>query len=139
MIMKNLVLACLVGVFSGCALTQDGVQSEEMYVRASALTKLSTAVESMVRYKNPSASWTDSELLTAATAHDPQLLSNLSPYKLLVLTQNRHAVVLLCTTSGDRALLEDAGCTGQLDRHHWQSQYVPCAFTVSAVQVCDAK
>lgn len=139
MVTKNWLFVCAVSVVFGCSLTPDGVQSEEMFVRASALTKLSTAVESTVRYKNPPASWTNSELLTAATAHDPQLLSSLAPYKVLVSTQNRHAVVLLCTPSGDRALLEDAGCTAQLDRHHWQGSSIPCAFTVSAAQVCDRK
>ena len=46
---------------------------EEMYIKASALTKLSAAVESTVRYKNPPPGLNDRELLTLATRHDPAL------------------------------------------------------------------
>jgi hypothetical protein len=120
---------------SGCAQTQENPNAEEMYVKASALTKLSAAVESMVRYKNPSSSWTDSELLSAATEHDPALLNNLADYRLKIQSRNRHAIVLMCSTSGERALLEDAGCTGQMDRHRWQ---VPsgCEFSLTIEQMC---
>lgn len=127
--------ALLFFLLSGCALTQENPAAEDMYVKASALTKLSAAVESMVRYKNPSSSWTDSELLSAATEHDPALLSNLGGYRLKVQSRNRHAIVLVCSPSGDRALLEDAGCTGQMDRHCWQ---VPssCEFSLAIEQIC---
>lgn len=121
---------------SGCAMTQENPAAEEMYVKASALTKLSAAVESMVRYKNPSPSWTDNELLSAATEHDPALLNNLGGYRLKVENRNRHAIVLVCSASGERALLEDAGCTAQMDRHRWP---VPssCEFSLIIDSVCD--
>lgn len=122
---------------SGCATPQENPNSEEMYVKASALTKLSAAVESMVRYKNPSPSWTDSELLSAATEHDPALLNNISAFRLKVESRDRHAIILMCSASGDRALLEDAGCTGQMDRHRWQVPSV-CEFSITIEQVCSS-
>lgn len=131
----KLIFVLSVALLSGCVSTQATVRKEEMYIRASALTKLTAAVESMVRYKNPSALWTDEELLAAATAHDPHLLLNMRGYKLSVLNRNKHAVVLVCTISGERALLEDAGCTGPMDRHHWQ-QSSPCDFSLSIDTVC---
>jgi hypothetical protein len=47
-----------------------------MYIKASALTKLSAAVESTVRYKNPPTGLDDRELLALSTRHDPALLDN---------------------------------------------------------------
>lgn len=131
----KLSFALLFFLITGCAQTQEAPDAEEMYVKASALTKLSTAVESMVRYKNPSPSWTDSELLSAATEHDPALLNNLGGYRLKVESRDRHAIVLMCSASGDRALLEDAGCNAQMDRHRWQ---VPssCEFSLAVEQIC---
>jgi hypothetical protein len=133
-VQKWMYASCFV-VISGCASTQESAQAEEMYIQASALTKLSAAVESMVRYKNPSPSWTDEELLAASTEHDPRLLGSLAGYKLLVLNQDRHAIVLVCTPSGERSLLEDAGCTGQMDRHRWKA-VSSCEFTLSPDNVC---
>ena len=108
-----------------------------MMVRASRLTKLSTAVESTVRYKNPPAELDESELLHLSVKHDPQLLENFAGFKVRVLSQHRHAIVLVCSIEGDRGLLEDAGCTSAMDRHHWRdSPQSACDFTMSAVTDC---
>jgi hypothetical protein len=38
-----------------------------------------------------------------------------------------------------RGLLEDAGCTGRLDKHVWQSPVAePCEFSLDIKQICDA-
>jgi hypothetical protein len=107
-----------------------------MYTKASALTKLSAAVESTVRYKNPPPELNDWQLLTLATRHDPALLDNFKGYRVRVLRQARHSVVLVCNTSGTRALLEDAGCTGPTDRHRWMGKPEACEFTTSIAEVC---
>jgi hypothetical protein len=80
--------------------------TEEMYIKASALTKLSAAVESTVRYKSPPSDLDESELLKLATRHDPVLLENFNGYKVRVLCQDRHSVVLVCDAAGTQALLE---------------------------------
>ena len=130
------ILCLVVAFISACAVTTDADFSQEMFNRSSALTKLSAAMEAFVRYGNPPAKATDAELLAEGTKHDPALLTNLGEYKLRVLNRNRHAVVLVCAKEGDRALLEDAGCTAKLDEHHWKSGKVPCEFTVQVDSVC---
>jgi hypothetical protein len=107
-----------------------------MYIKASALTKLSAAVESTVRYKNPPSGLDERDLLMLATRHDPVLLDNFKGYIVRVLRERRHSVVLVCDTSGTRALLEDAGCTGPMDRHRWMGKPEPCEFTTNIVEVC---
>jgi hypothetical protein len=132
---KNWLLILLVLV-SACASSRQAINPDEMYERASALTKLSAAMEAYIRYGHPLASATEAQLLEEGTRHDPALLSNLGDYKMRVLSQDRHALVLMCTTDGGRALLEDAGCTGKMDVHHWQQANVPCEFSVSVATVC---
>jgi hypothetical protein len=125
----------LLFTLSSCAHMQNGIDPTEMAIRASALTKLSAAMQSYVRYTDPLPELDEAALLAEGTKHDPALLANLRDYKLRLLVQNRHAVVLMCTKAGDRALLEDAGCTGAFEEHHWKRDRVPCEFS-SVIKVC---
>lgn len=108
-----------------------------MLIKASALTKLSAAAESAVRYKNAPEDLTDRALLQWATTHDPALLAPFSAYTLKVLRQDHHAVVLVCTEDGTIALLEDAGCTAELDRHRWRDMPgAVCGFSIEPRVAC---
>ena len=134
---KNTVTVVLVLSFlTGCMSSQRRVDSEEMYIKASALTKLAAAVESTVRYKNPPPELGESELLTLATRHDPILLENFKGYKVRVLRNERHSVVLVCNATGTHALLEDAGCSGPMDRNRWIEKPEPCEFSLDTKAVC---
>lgn len=135
----GLLLATL--ALPSCFATGDPIaeppDAEEMMVMASRLTKLSTAVESTVRYKKPPADLNENELLQLSVKHDPQLLENFTGFKVRVLSQDRHAIVLVCSKEGGRSLLEDAGCTSAMDRHHWRdSPQSACNFTINAVTDC---
>ncbi len=109
-----------ISFLAACTSSQRGPDSEEMYVKASALTKLSAAVESTVRYKSP----------------PPDLGDGFRGYKLRVLRQERHSVVLVCDAAGTRALLEDAGCSGPMDRERWMGKAEACEFSIDTKQVC---
>ena len=132
----SLLLCFLIAIVSGCATTPYAPGESEMLRRASAMTKLSAAMEAYVRFGNPAPSATSPELLAEGTAHDPTLLNNMGTYTIKVLARERHAVVLMCTQTGERALLEDAGCTGPLETHHWKQAGQPCDFTVDVAAVC---
>ena len=111
-----------------------------MYILGSALTKLSAAVESTVRYKDPEDRISDAELLILATRHDPGLLEPFADYTVLVLRQDKHALVLVCTKDGNIGLLEDAGCSSELDRHLWKEEPPKrCEFTVKVQEACPAQ
>jgi hypothetical protein len=135
---SSIVAALVIFLLAGCASGPDRIDAEEMYVRASALTKLSATVESAVRYKNPPSDLGEQELLVFATRHDPALLENFKGYKVRVLRRERHAVVLMCNATGTRALLEDAGCTGPMDRARWKEGPEPCEFSVDPSTACAA-
>ena len=136
MIKSTVTVVLVLSFLAGCTSSQRRVDSEEMYIKASALTKLSAAVESTVRYKNPPPELGEGELLTLATRHDPILLENFKGYKVRVLRNERHSVVLVCNAAGTHALLEDAGCSGPMDRNRWMGKPEPCEFSLDTKTVC---
>lgn len=104
---------------------------------AASLTHLSTAVEGYVRYKTLPPDIREDELLNLVNQDNNQLLEPFGDYKLRVLIQDKHAIVLVCTKDGKQGLLEDAGCTAPLDRHLWEATpKAPCEFTLKAREVC---
>lgn len=133
------VVVFLAMLLAGCAglPTEEQARDEEMLIAASALTKVAAAAEASVRYGNPPESLSDEEFLKFATAHDPALLQPFAKYRLKALRQERHAVILVCSADGSIALIEDAGCTAQSDRHHWKQAPPPsCNFTVKPGPLC---
>lgn len=132
----HLTSAVVFVMLLGCASAQ--AQSEaEMNELGSALTKLSSAVESTVRYKNQGADLSDEQLLVLATRHDPSLLEPFEGYRLHVLREYGHSAVLVCSSDGRVSLLEDTGCTARMDQHHWEfSLKRPCRFTLDLGSVC---
>lgn len=134
---RLILMFVFVVLLSSCFHVED---EEKLYILASALTKLSAAVESTVRYKRPPKDISDKELLVLATKHDPTLLSPFSGYAMLVKSENRHAIVLMCTTDKQKALLEDAGCSAKMDVHRWKGEKEnDCIFTVNLESACLAK
>jgi hypothetical protein len=75
-------------------------------------------------------------ILHKATSHDPSLLTPFPPDTYILKTnyQNPYAVLLLCTKDGDRAIMEDAGCSARLDRR--VINVAPCEFTLRVSQNC---
>lgn len=123
-------------IISGCA-AKSTVEQEKMFILASVLTKLSSSVEAAIRYENPDKNLSDDELLEFSTKDDSSLRMAFSDYKVKILNENRHAIVLVCTQDETKALLEDIACTGEMDRHHWEfEEDKPCAFTLST-SICN--
>lgn len=134
--LKSILITLLIITTTGCSccIASD---AEDNYTLGSALTKLTAAVESAVRYEDLPMGLNDFELLQFATKHDQQLLEPFSEYVLKTLVQNRHVDVLVCDKSGKYAKLEDAGCTSQLDRHLWkENPEIPCYFSIKLNEVC---
>ena len=130
------VFILLILLTSSCK--EESADTAERYlILASALTKLSASVESTVRYKNPPENMTDNELLLLSTKHDPSLLEPFSDYTVKAIGENRHAIVLICLKNNNKAILEDAGCSKELDLHHWKEKEMPeCSFTLNVTTAC---
>lgn len=122
-------------LLTGCAIVGHTDNSEEMYIKASALTKLSSAVEGTVRYESLPDTLSDQDLLKLSTEDDPSLLEPFNGYVLKVNREFNHAIVLVCNSDGTQGLLEDAGCTAAMDSHLWQKT-ASCAFTLQSDVAC---
>lgn len=129
-----LALTCL-AVWSSVA-TAQAVTEEEMLVKASALTKVAAAAESAARYKDPSPDLSEREFLELSTQHDPSLLEPFAGFKLRAMWRDRRGIVLVCSADGTIRLLEDAGCTAELDKHHWREPQLPCEFSIDVAGTC---
>lgn len=136
LVIRGIALIFLLVASAGCTVSR-ATKAEKMYVLGSALTKLSASVEATVRYENPPEGISDKELLDLSTKHDPGLMEPFAEYGLWVSRQDGHAVVLVCDKDGKVGLLEDAGCSSEMDRHLWkENPPKPCEFTVKAREAC---
>lgn len=137
--MKKLLCAgAILFCFSGCAFLKPTSYSEEMLTLSASLKRLSAAVESAVQYKDAPPEMENEDLLQFATAHNPKLLDSFKKYTLKAKNSNKHSIVLLCDAEGKHALVEDSGCTGELDAQHWQQKPLPpCAFTLQLERICN--
>ena len=126
--MKPLAVALLLCVTVGVAPAQN---SREMYVLSSALVQLSSAVNATLLYDRPSGFLSSEQLLKLSAAKNGRLLQPFDGYRLEVLRDNNKAVVLVCDQKGRQALLEDAVCTPEVDKHHWREYPAKqCSFTL---------
>ena len=134
--LKFLLILLISFSLFGCP-GKRAIDPEQMMVLGSALTKLSAATESAVRYKNPPEDLNDWDLIVFATQHDASLRAPFEDYAVRVKKENRHAILLVCSKDRQQALLEDSNCTAKLDKHLWEGEPVkPCEFTVSPLEVC---
>ncbi len=110
---------------------------QEMNYLASALTKVSAAVDVTVRYRRPADGLPEAELLRFSTVHDASLMKPFADLTVRVLRDGNDSAVLVCDPQAGKALLEDAGCTAKLDQHRWKSDVTDrCEFTIDIKQVC---
>lgn len=110
---------------------------EEMYEKASALTKLTKMVEVVVVYSDENSRLSDAELLKEATTNDPTVLDHFENYELRASQADGHAVVTMCDANRDEALLYDLGCTAGLDTHYWKTELQePCATEQVSAPTC---
>ncbi len=131
----RLALLILASLLCGCALGQKPQQ--EMLIRASALTKVATALEAAVRFGDTPEDLSEVELLRRATAHDPDLLTPFQDYSLRARRAGIFSSVLMCSKDGNAALLEDAGCTPKFDEHLWErSPQLLCVFQLDLAKTC---
>ena len=136
LVVRGIVLWFLLLASAGCTVSRAG-EAEKMYVLGSALTKLSASVEATVRYEDPPAGISDNTLLTLSTVHDPGLLEPFADYTVRVSRQDGHAIVLVCDKEGKVGVLEDAGCSSEMDRHIWKEDPPKgCEFSLKIMGVC---
>ncbi|WP_221274596.1 hypothetical protein [Thaumasiovibrio subtropicus] len=97
--------------------------------------QLSTRITNDLHFANHDE-LTQEMLLQTALRDHPAARQAFEPYTLLLDVQETNAVILVC--EDNHALLEDAGCNKNFDRHHWQSIPLPtCEFTLNTLDLCE--
>jgi len=141
--MKNgkliLILACALSIFfvNSCLHTTAIPDQAEILALASRLLELTRAVEGTVRYGDLPSGISEYELLEKSTDENPELLRAFDDYQIRVASRNKHVVLLVCTGDGRHGLLEDAGCTDDMDKYLWEnSSFQPCVFTMDPDAAC---
>jgi len=131
-----LIIIAFVFLPSACAL--NSYSQENVAPLGPALTKLSFAMEACLKSDNPPPEdIEDDVLLMQCTEYDPTLLMPFEDYMVMVLRQNKRAVLLVCDKEKRRALIEDASCTARLDKRFWQEESPkPCEFSIEIDKVC---
>lgn len=108
----------ILATLAGCTTTPDANQMNRL---ASALTKLSAAVDATIRYEGIAAQTSSEAILNQSTTEDPGLLTPFDGYRLQVFRDGLNSFVLVCDSTAKTALLEDAGCTTKMDNHRWSA------------------
>ncbi|WP_020678084.1 hypothetical protein [Geopsychrobacter electrodiphilus] len=120
--------------FSGCAYS-GGVASKEF---GPAMLRLSSAVQGVAERPEDygfTPGGTGEECIHLAVEDDPGLLTPFEGYILKAKCESLQAVVLLCDSQGRNVLMEDAGCTAQLDSRA-EGILRACSFSLETTQVC---
>ncbi len=126
---KYWLVAATSTVFLACSSTKE---PQQMFDKASALTKLTAHVDAAVLYSPTGKSESDQTLFEKGFANNPSLKQQLGTDKLLLQRGEKGVVVLVCTDGGAKALLEDLSCTPGIDKHHWRDEPDRlCAFSLS--------
>lgn len=128
------VVAFLAILVSGCSSQANTKDPETMYDIASELKDISTAVQGLVKYSDAS-NLSEPDILLEAVDNDSTRLEIFADYKLRVRVDDQRSSVLLC--DDDVALIEDTGCTPEVDLHHWNSGAAnQCHFTIDLADLC---
>ncbi|MBL4693210.1 MAG: hypothetical protein JKY92_07765 [Magnetovibrio sp.] len=135
--LKMMALTFALLVSSGCVHAAGSSSEEQLSGLGAAVTKVSAAVNTTVKYKSPPADLKDGKLLAFATAHNPRLLKKFADYTLKARQEGKASSVLICDKNGEVALIEDAGCTAKLDLYIWKnSPNSPCDYVLDLAKVC---
>ncbi|GAB4088301.1 hypothetical protein GCM10028785_09700 [Hydrogenophaga soli] len=108
------------------------VEPQQMFDKASALTKLTAYVDAAVLYSPTGASDSDQTLFDKAFADNPLLKPQLGSDTLRLQRGEKGVVLMVCTEDGTKALLEDLSCTPGMDKHPWRDEPGrTCTFSLS--------
>jgi hypothetical protein len=113
-------------------------EASKMAPLGPALTKLTAVADASVEYGNPPPDVDEAALLDYVTRRNPKVLAPFAGFAVRVVAEDKHAIVLVCDDRRTRALLEDVGCTMNVDRQAWKDAPAPpCAFTLHVRSTCE--
>lgn len=129
MLSRRWLIAATTTVFLACSSAQE---PQQMFDKASALTKLTAHVDAAVLYSPTGKLDSDQALFDKAFADNPSLKPQLGTDALRLQRGEKGVVLMACTEDGSKALLEDLSCTPGMDKHPWRDEPDrACTFSLS--------
>ncbi len=129
MLSRHWLIAATTTVFLACSSAQE---PQQMFDKASALTKLTSHVDAAVLYSPTGKLDSDQALFEKAFADNPSLKPQLGTDALRLQRGQKGVVLMACTEDGSKALLEDLSCTPGMDKHPWRDELDrACVFSLS--------
>lgn len=120
-------------VILACSSVQN---PQQMFDKASALTKLTASVDAAVLYSPQGKIYSDQALFDKAFTENASLKPQLGAERILLRRGERGVVLLVCTQDGSKALLEDLSCTPGMDKNYWRDEpNHNCTFSISP-EIC---
>lgn len=129
MVRRHWLIAASATVLLACSNLQG---FQQMFDKASALTKLTAYVDAAVLFGPTGKLDSDQVLFDKAFADNPSLRPQLGSDALRLQRGEKGIVLMVCTKDGSKALLEDLSCTPGMDKHPWRDEPGrACTFSLS--------
>lgn len=103
---------------------------------AGALNRLVQSVDWAFSSGAVNSDMTSKQILEIATSHDKTLLQHFGNNQIHVARKDGTTILLLCDDKSEKALVEDASCTGAVDDLAFEGQLRPCEFSLNVRSVC---
>ncbi len=131
--MKNLFTVALLCMALAACVTTRSPQPENL---VTPLTKLTPAVQALIRYPDSSRPVPDARLVKEAVKNRPDLQRAFAGVPIKVRHDTKHVVLLVCSPDGKYAWLEDASWTPDRVDHKWylSDPPHPAEFTLDPAQ-----
>jgi len=127
-------LLALILLFSTPAYADEAERMNELAART---TLVARAVHFTVKSTSTPADLTGTDLIARATRLNQSMLDDFRDYTITTQRDGSVSSVLVCDKSAQVALIEDAGCTQEVEVHSWQARpRLPCAFTLDLGTIC---
>jgi hypothetical protein len=123
-------------LMASCSQTGTG-EHEDLQKARGAMRNLSKTMQACYRFEDPPAGLQDRELLEYCTRHNPGLRDFYENFTVKFKFDQDYAVVLVCSQDGERWVMEDLSCTGEMDSPPLDNEPArPCEFSLSVGGVC---
>lgn len=128
---KSLIALLLVpALLVGCANHRTAEKMEDL---SSYFKDLATAIDGHIKFGDGS-SMTNEQLITTALQGNPAWQTALEGYDIKLIVEGKNSMIMLCQEN--IALIEDTGCTENIDKKHWTSNNNHCEFTLNLTELC---
>lgn len=99
------------------------------------LRLLSPMIDDYVAHNPKAQSMGTEQIIRESVKSSPTLANALKNYKVSIRVDGLDSAILVCMPLGDNFLVEDAGCSAEVDRQY-RDYPMPCSFQLDLSKTC---